>query len=493
MDIALITEATYPYHPGGVSVWCDQLIRGMAPHRFEVFAIAGGYESPIWPLPENVRELRTVPIWGASNGRGTTRPDRHFVGIFEQLVAGLDDPDGRGLIGALRQMFDYAQRGQLGSQLRSAVCLDIVLNAMHDTFPRGRPGGSSPPPGSVADALCALDLLEHFLRPLSEPAPHADVCHAAANGLAVLTALTAQWTRGTPFVLTEHGVYLRERYLELGAGRYPHAVRWFLLRFFKQLTSAGYQIATYVAPGSEYNRIWEVANGADPARIRPIHNGIDVADFPSAPEEPDGPALSFLGRIDPLKDVETLLRAFREVHQRIPSACLRLFGPTPRGNEEYRDRCLRLHEELGLGESAVFEGRVPSVVTAYKSGQVFVMTSISEGFPYALIEAMAVGRPAVATAVGGCAEAVGDTGIIVPPRDPEAVAAACVELLCDRDRRRDMGLAARRRILSLFTVDQCLGLYSDLYRDATGSAVSAQVVNYNQHGTQVVSPWGGPA
>jgi glycosyltransferase involved in cell wall biosynthesis len=493
MDIALITEATYPYHPGGVSVWCDQLIRGMAPHRYAVHAIAGGYESLMWPLPDNVTSIHTIPIWGPSDRRGTSRPDPNFVRLFEQLVAALDEPSGWGLIHSLRGMFEYAQRGQLGTQLRSAACIDIILAAMTNSFPPGRSAGSSPPPGSLADALRALDFLEHFLRPLSEPAPQAEVCHAAANGLAVLTALTAQWTHGTPFILTEHGVYLRERYLELGAARYSHPVRSFLLRFFKQLTSAGYQIAAYIAPGSEYNRIWEVANGAEPSRIRPIHNGIDVADFPPAEDEPERATLSWLGRIDPLKDVETLLRAFREVRQCIPSACLRLFGPTPPGNEAYRDRCLRLHEELDLGQSAVFEGRVPSVVTGYSAGQVFVMTSISEGFPYALIEAMAVGRPAVATSVGGCAEAVGDAGIIVPPRDPGAVAAACVALLSDRDRRRDMGVAARRRILSLFTVDQCLALYSELYRDATGSAVSAEVINYNQQHSRIVRFPGGLA
>jgi glycosyltransferase involved in cell wall biosynthesis len=480
MDIALITEATYPYHAGGVSVWCDQLIRGMAPHRYDVFAISGGNESLMWQLPANVGRVHTIPIWDGSNACPASRPDPHFAPMFARFVAALDEKDASALIASLHQMFVYGQGRPLGSQLRSKACLQIVLDAMTDTLPKSRCAGGHPSPGSLADAMCTLNLLEHFLKPLSAPPPEADVCHAAANGLAVLVALTAQWAHATPFVLTEHGLYLRERYLEFRAGQYSHAVRWFLLRFFKQLTSAGYQIAAYIAPGSEYNRIWEVANGAEPARIRPIHNGIDVGSFPPAQEEPEGATLAWLGRIDPLKDVETLLRAFHEVRQQVPSARLRLFGPTPPGNEDYRDRCLRLHAELGLGESAVFEGRVSSVVTAYSAGQVFVMTSISEGFPYALIEAMAVGRPAVATAVGGCAEAVGDAGIIVPPRDPGAVAAACVGLLSDATRRRNMGLAARRRILSLFTVEQCLALYSDLYRDATGSPVSAEVVSYNR-------------
>ncbi len=72
------------------------------------------------------------------------------------------------------------------------------------------------------------------------------------------------------------------------------------------MTWAGYQIADVIAPGSEYNRQWEEMNGAAPHRIRPIYNGVDASHFPVAVTEPDVPTLSWVGRIDPLKDVETL-------------------------------------------------------------------------------------------------------------------------------------------------------------------------------------------
>lgn len=468
MHVSLITEATYPYHLGGVSVWCDQIVHGLAPHTFDIVAIAAGDERPRWSLPSNVRRLRPVPLWQPT-AVGPRRPSLAVVDAFGRLLAALDGPEGTPAFEmALRELFEHAQCQQLAPALRTPQALELVVGTMCATLPPNRPAGTRPAPGSLDDAVRSLGLLEHFLRPLAAPVAEADLSHATANGLGLLPALAARWRSGTPLVVTEHGIYLRERYLSLRPDRHPHHVRSLLLRFFRHLNTLGYRSADAIAPGSRYNRRWEEANGADPRRVRTIHNGVDVDRFPPADGEPAQPVLTWLGRIDPLKDVETMLRAFSLVRALVPGARLRLFGPTPRGNEAYRDKCLRLHHELGLGKDATFEGHVPSVLTAYGAGQVFVMTSISEGFPYVLLEAMAVGRPTVSTSVGGCAEVAGDAGVVVPPRDPSALAAACAALLTDAGRRRRLGMAARRRVMSHFTLDQCLDRYRDLYRDLAG-------------------------
>ena len=226
-----------------------------------------------------------------------------------------------------------------------------------------------------------------------------------------------------PLVISEHGIYLRERYLAFGPTSTPHAVRCIMLRFYKHLTWAGYQIAGCIAPGSEYNRQWLEANGAAPERIHPVYNGVDVDSFVTGAIEPDVPTLVWLGRIDPLKDVETLLRAFARVRQAIPRPACGSSAPPPPRTSATSDRCVALRDSLGLIGSATFEGRVDSVVDAYHAGHVVLLTSISEGFPYTLIEAMASGMPTVATDVGGVREATGDAGLVVPPQHPEAMAA----------------------------------------------------------------------
>jgi len=92
-----------------------------------------------------------------------------------------------------------------------------------------------------------------------------------------------------------------------------------------------------------------------------------------------------------------------------------------------------------------------------------VLCSISEGFPYTVIEAMTCGRPCVATDVGGVNEAVADAGIIVPPRSPESLAQACLTLLQDAPQRRRLGAAARMRALEYFTVDRAISAFDEIY------------------------------
>jgi glycosyltransferase involved in cell wall biosynthesis len=142
---------------------------------------------------------------------------------------------------------------------------------------------------------------------------------------------------------------------------------------------------------------------------------------------------------------------------------LRLFGWAPFGQELYLSWCQELAGELGLGDAVTFEGRVQDSRMAFAAGQVAVLSSISEGFPYTVIEAMACGRPCVATDVGGVTEALGTTGLVVPPRRPDELARACLVLLRDVDLRRRLGSAARARVLELFTLDRALGEYREIY------------------------------
>ena len=132
-------------------------------------------------------------------------------------------------------------------------------------------------------------------------------------------------------------------------------------------------------------------------------------------------------------------------------------------------RCAKLSAELGLDDgAATFEGKISPPGAAYHAGHVVLLTSISEGLPYVVLEAMASARPVVATDVGGVSEAIGEAGILVPPRDASAVAAACVRLLLHPGERRAMGDAARKRVLQHFTIERCFGEYRQLYDELAG-------------------------
>jgi polysaccharide biosynthesis protein PelF len=147
----------------------------------------------------------------------------------------------------------------------------------------------------------------------------------------------------------------------------------------------------------------------------------------------------------------------------MPDARLRIFGSAPPGREGYLARCQDLAAALGVTSAVRFEGRVAQIRDAYAAGQVIVLCSISEGFPYTLIEAMTCGRPCVATDVGGVTEAIGDAGLVVPPRRPADLARACLALLRDDDRRARLGRAARQRALEYFTVDRAVSAFDEIY------------------------------
>ncbi len=333
MKVALITEGTYPYGFGGVSVWCDQIIRGMPDHNFHLVAlVATGAEHVVWELPGNVASLLKVPLWGAPPrggppGRRGGLPAR----LLNQLITALLDPPERGeqpFGDVLRELFDYSQHGNLSTGLASEKAVRLLSEAWQD-----RSSGSEQPAPTLHDAVTAMQLLEHSLRPLSHPPVRVDVVHAATNGLGVLPALTAKWQHGTPVIVSEHGIYLRERYLQGRQMPYRWPVKALYLGFLRHVCALGYREAETITPCNIYNRRWEERLGANPSNIRTVYNGVDPANFPILDGEPEVPAISWAGRIDPIKDLETLLRAFALVHQNMPEARLRMFGSPPKGGE----------------------------------------------------------------------------------------------------------------------------------------------------------------
>ncbi|MFF3349610.1 GT4 family glycosyltransferase PelF [Streptomyces sp. NPDC002779] len=462
--VTLLTEGTYPHSHGGVSVWCDQLVTGMPDLDFDVIAVTGtGHEPLVWELPAHVSQLWSVPMWGAppqgDPPRGRAR--RRLAAAYERFLTALVDPCAEdGFAPALYTMARAAADGTLSPFLRgdrAVAVLASVWNRPGLVVREARP--------SLHDALTATALLEHALRPLTAPVPSGGVTHAVSGGVAVLPGLAALERYGVPLLLTEHGVYLRERYLGYRTAPYRWPVKAVVLGFFRLLAEEAYRRAALITPGNRYNRLWEEQGGAAPESIRTVYNGVDPAAFPPAGPEPEGLTLSWAGRVDPIKDLETLIRAFSLVRAQLPAARLRLFGGTPRGGEAYRERCEALAAELGHADAVTFEGRVDDIKDAYAAGTVVMLSSISEGFPFTLIEAMSCGRATVSTDVGGVREAVGDTGLVVPPRDPAAMAAAALELLRAPQRRAAMGEAARLRVIEQFTLRRTIDTFRAIYQE----------------------------
>lgn len=467
-SVTLLTEGTYPHSHGGVSVWCDQLVQGMPDVDFRVIAVTGtGREQLAWELPRHVRAVDTLPLWGPPPGGRAPRGRelRRFLTAYEHLLLSLLDPvQEHHFARAFYRLADHATSGTLAPGLRTEAAARLLTRVWNR--PQLPTAAARP---TLHDALTATDLLEHALRPLAAHPPAEGITHAVSGGLAAVPGLLARHRHGTPFLLTEHGVYLRERYLGFRAEAYRWPVKALMLGLFRMLAKESYRSASLVTPGNRYNRRWEEHGGTPPDRIRTVYNGVDPEAFPPAGPEPDVPTLSWAGRVDPIKGLETLIRAFATVRREIPDARLRLFGGTPRGGEGYRTACEDLAAELGVADAVTFEGRVEDIRDAYAAGNVVMLSSISEGFPFTLIEAMSCGRATVSTDVGGVREAVGDSGLVVPPRDPDSMARAALHLLRDPQQRARMGEAARLRVVEQFTLRQTISAFRDIYHDLAAS------------------------
>ncbi|MEU5597081.1 DUF3492 domain-containing protein [Streptomyces sp. NPDC020298] len=508
MRIGLLTEGGYPYVSGDAGLWCDRLVRGLGQHEFDIYAFSRTQrqEDEGWiPLPPQVSRVRTAPLWAveddaAMHGR---RARRRFAACYEELaeaVCAASDADPHALAdrfgSALYGLAELARdEGGLPGALRSETAVRALERACR------APGAlRTAREARVPELLTVAAHLERALRPLSldwyedEDLGAADLCHATTGGPAALAGLLAGHFCEVPLLVTEYGVQLRSHYLTSGPGTAAPAVRTLLASFHRLLAAEIYRRAAIITPGNAHARRWQERCGADRVRIRTVHPGMEASRFAEAGESPDRAdpgTLVWVGRVDPAKDLLSLLHAFAEVRRAEPTARLRIVG-TATGPEAqaYLGHCEVLAAQLfpdeaegahAVGENPVsFEEiggpEAPTLADAYAAGAVVVLSSVVEGFPISLVEAMLCGRATVSTDVGAVVEAVGGTGLVVPPRNPRALAEACVALLRDPERRARLGAAARARALELFTVEQNIAAFHSIYLEIVSRCPVRRVI-----------------
>ena len=217
---------------------------------------------------------------------------------------------------------------------------------------------------------------------------------------------------------------------------------------------------------------WQVERKRLPReKIEVIPNGIDLGRLPpfsldrrgarsAAGLRRDRRLVAGVGRLDAQKDFPTFLRAAAMIAAEFPDVDFLVVGE---GGE--RAALEALARRLGLGARVVFAGLRHDVPRLLAAVDVFALTSLYEGFPNVLLEAMATGAVAVATDVGGCRELVtsGETGLLVPPRAPAAVAAAVGRVLRDPALARRLATAARQRVEGAFSIDVMARRTMDAY------------------------------
>jgi len=386
--------------------------------------------------------------------------------FFDQLVGGERDDDA--LLSALHGMYRFFEDHDFDRTLRSRQVWDVVVERSNATFGRmADEHGLDRHRPSAGEVAAATQWVYHWLFPLARALPEVDVAHATMTGISSLVCVVAQAEHGSAFLLSEHGIHLREVYLAEHGARGSLFLKLLKLGFARRTTELAYAKADAVAPCCDYNQRWERRIGAAPDRIQTTYYGIDPRIVRPAVRDDRAeraPVVAWAGRIDPLKDVETLLRAAAVVLIRRPDVRFHLYGNAAPGSESYLERCLALQASLGLPEAVTFEGYSEDLPTVFAAADLVVLSSISEGFPYTTLEAMLCGKPIVATAVGGVREQVSPTcGRIVRPRDPQALGEAILDIVGDEGVRDSLARGARERAASLFTMERFRTTHRALY------------------------------
>jgi glycosyltransferase involved in cell wall biosynthesis len=475
IDVLLTTEGTYPYVTGGVSTWAHQLVTGLAEKQFVVYSVVANTSVAIsYEPPANVAHMIQVPLWGTEDNaefnprpgwiaRELRRPGRHFeqdfLPAYAQLVVsvalGEGGPDDQ--VAALCALSVYADRYSLKRAMRDGRTWRLFRDTLadHPLYQRL----------TTYEAIDLARSVYRYLAPLDYPAEIPQVVHASAAAFCAIPAVVLRERWGVPFLLTEHGVYYRERLLALGRNRTNSPYRVFLSNFYAAVVAMAYSRADLVSPVARFNATWETKLGVDPDKIHPMPNGVDPERFPLTRPAGSGDApltLVSVARLERLKDIHTLLRAFAIVRDRIPGVTLQIHGPE--SDVAYARGCYALADQLGLGSSCVFRGPTADVGQALNEGDIAVLSSISEGFPFAAVEALMAGRPMVATEVGGVPEVIMPPyGRLVTPGRPLELADGICEMAADRSSLARLGELGRKAMLEAYTLDVFLDGYRWLY------------------------------
>jgi glycosyltransferase involved in cell wall biosynthesis len=251
----------------------------------------------------------------------------------------------------------------------------------------------------------------------------------------------------------------------------------YLTAMQKRVQRYACQFADCILVNADAVRDWLIGEGYDASNIVVIRNGVDMTRFAGEPQGerirrelaiPAGaPLVTVVSRLTRLKGIENFLEATAILKPRYPHARFLIVGETAPSDRPYLTELTDLAERLGVADRVTFTGLRSDVPAVLGCADVAVMPSLNEALSNVLLESMAAGAPVVATRVGGTPEALhdGETGLLVPPGDSQAIATAVMRLLDDRELALRLGRAAHDLIARKFSVEQMVRSTEELYLD----------------------------
>lgn len=464
MKICLIAEGSYPYVTGGVSSWIQMLVSNMPEHEFIILAISSNdreNRTYKYKIPSNVIEIKDIYLDVDEKNKKTSKNKVKIKNkeIFKSFLTGED--------------FEWKELFKSINELKGISIADIL--ASRDFFEIVNEVANTHYDHVIFNKLfwAIRSMMITMLQILKSDIPKADIYHSVSTGYAgLLGAFGKHNNQESKFILTEHGIYTREREEEIIKSDWVEGYfkdNW--IKYFYNLSSAAYGYSDKILTLFEKNKELQIELGCDKNKISIIPNGVKIERFENLNNKKNDECINIgaIVRVVPIKDIKTIIQSFNIANESIKNMKLYIIGPSDE-DEDYTKECNDLVKSLG-NKNIIFTGRV-DIANYIGKMDMIVLGSISEGQPLSVLEAMACKKPLITTNVGACKELLygnnddlGRCGIVVPVMGCKDMAKAMVKLANDQNLRVSMGEIGFKRASLYYTEKQFIERYKNIYME----------------------------
>ncbi|KAF2955658.1 GT4 family glycosyltransferase PelF [Marinitoga sp. 38H-ov] len=463
MKVGIIFEGTYPYVTGGVSSWGNTLMQNMKDIEFCVIHLGPEPQKriPKYTFSENIVDYFEFFLFAKYNFKHKHKVDKRLGEYLKETIKYPFDEKkmSEKLYDILLKYHNY----DFTSILKTDIYWDFLLYFYKTYIP-------------YEDFTNYYWTLQSMLLPVLNSMtidfPKCDVYHTITTGYAGVSAVVNGLRYNVPVILTEHGIYHRERQLEvLKADWIKDEYRTAWIKLFNTISALTYKGSNKITTLFSKNQMFEKEFCEDTEKMSVIPNGIDYDRFSKLEyrKEKNPYIVGLVGRVVEIKDIKTAIKAAKVVKEKIDNFKLYIIGPTDE-EPEYFQECKEMIEIFKLEDTIEFTGKV-NVLDYYPKLNVLLLSSVSEGQPLVILEAFAAGIPVVTTDVGACSEMIygseediiGDAGIVVKPKDFIGLANGLIKLYEDDNFRMNASKIAKIRVQKRYRLDQMIKNYRDLY------------------------------
>ena len=464
MKICFVAEGCYPYTVGGVSSWIHNMIRSFPEHEFILLTIISNRSQSgkfKYEIPENVSQIYEVYLedfdYSSANKRNrkTHLSGKEFDALRSLILNMQVD---------WNTIFDLFQREDVSVNdlLMGEDFLNIVIELYKKRYPEI----------VFSDFLWTMRsiYLPLFLV-LKSHVPEADLYHAVATGYAGVLGAMAKYKYGCGLMISEHGIYTREREEEIIKADWVKGIyKNIWIDQFKKMSQVAYDRGDVITSLFEYARRLQLELGCPAEKTVVTPNGINEKNFINLSGKTEEDQKYFnIGavlRLAEIKDVKTMINAYSFAVKKAPQLKLWIMGPDD--EEEYAQECRDLVRFLKL-DNVVFTGRI-NVREYLGRMDCTILTSISEGQPLTILEGYAAHLPVIATDVGNCRgliygenDTYGTAGILTHIMNVEEIADAMIYLAEHPAIAKEMGEVGYKRMMKKYRLDQMKMTYREIY------------------------------